>query len=289
MSQQGRERIAEIVGEPYLNVFGRFWDGMSFLIASSRGVLDRLTVDGVPPRFTLSSSRDALDHYMAGLSLGDAEWPGELLVWQMYAHAIIESHGLLDEYLRACFELLSLSQHVAVEIDVSEGWEYETAERVREIETHVRQESEGFGQMALWNRFTRLRKQFSLDLSLGRPLTAGLTHHRRIRNNIVHGQLTPHVVMPDGSIGSMREYPPPPYVPLGLHVVRGAMSVALAAHRTVDASILGCMGVAEDPATAAMIEAEIASGRDEWLVDPWEPHPEHLFEPDVLARWRPGL
>ena len=94
--------------------------------------------------------------------------------------------------------------------------------------------------------------------------------------------------MPEGRITRIRAYPPPPYVPLGMHVVRGAMSVMLAAHRKVDEALVTRLGIEEDALTTAMIQAEIASGRDDWFVDPWEPHPEHLFDASVLRAWRPS-
>ena len=155
------------------------------------------------------------------------------------------------------------------------------------LEGTVRKDSERFGQLTLWIQLARLRKRFGLEIRLGRQLENALRHHRRIRNGIVHGQLTPHVVMPDGSIGRMRTYPPPPYIPLGFHVVRGTMSVLLAAHKEVDAAVAARFARPVDPETAALMDAEIGRGRDYWLVDPWEPHPEHLFEADLLSEWRP--
>jgi len=277
----------DIAQGPYLEVFGRFWDGMSFLIASSRATLDRLAPARGRLVVTLPSATEILEEYAAGAGSG-VEWPAEFLAWQTYAYTVIEAHGLLDEYLRASYELLLLAAEVDARVDSAMGWDIDAGEQVARLESDVREESERFEQLALWSRVGRLRARFGMDVRIGRPLEAALKHHRRIRNGVVHGHLTPHVVMPDGTIGRMQAYPPPPYIPLGLHVVRGAISVMLAAHRQVDSGILAYLGLAEDPATERLIEAEIESGRGEWFVDPWEPHPEHLFDEGVLRAWRPA-
>jgi|GEM_PF-2143381 len=289
MQPESPDPGTHIAHDPYLEVFGRFWDGMSFLIASSRATLDRLAPSGRPLKFTDASAGELLDEYLESSSRGSGVWPAELLAWQTYAYTIVEAHGLLDEYLRASFELLVLAEHVASRVNADGGWDVDAGDRLAAIEAEVRADSDRFEQLALWSRVARLRSRFGLDVRLSRPLEAALKHHRKIRNYIVHGHLTPHVVMPDGTIGRMQAYPPPPYVPLGLHVVRGAMSVMLAAHRQVDAGIVAHVGVAEDPLTCRMIEVEIESGRAEWFVDPWEPHPDHLFEDSVLRTWRPSV
>lgn len=287
MQSGGAEPISEIAHEPYLEVFGRFWEGMSYLIVSTNAATARLSTGASATAFAGLTASAALDAYLDSLRRGRAEWPSELLLWQSFAHSIIEAHGLLDEYLRATYELLSLAQGVSQSLVPGEPWEAESVERLQTMEAEVREESDRFGQLVLWNRISRMRKRFGLKIRFSRPLLAALKHQRWIRNGVVHGQLTPHVVMPDGSIGRMRAYPPPPYVPLGLHIVRGAMSVMLAAHREVDAAILSRLELDEDPLTAALMTAEIERGRDEWLADPWEPHPEHLFGADVLRAWRP--
>lgn len=283
-----RAARAEIARDPYLEVFGHFWDGMSFLIASTRGVLDRVTVDGATPRFTMTSATDALERYMEALPTGEAQWPSEYLLWQSFAHTIIESHGLLDEYLRACFELLTLADLVAQELGSDQTWDPETAEMVSDLEHRVRRESDRFEQMTLWSRVLRMRKRHGVRIRFGRQLEAALKHHRGIRNGLVHGRLTPHAVMPDGTVARMRAYPPPPYIPLGPHVVRGTISVALAAHRAIDSVLMEHLEIEEDLVAAQLIDLEIARGRDQWLVDPWEADPEHLFAPEVLHAWRPS-
>ena len=280
-------RALAIAREPYLDVFGTFWDGMSFLIASSRGALDRLAGDGPPPRFTTASATDAFERYMARLPEGNAEWPVEFLVWQSFAHVIVESHGLLDEYLRACYELLALSELVAEEFDLEGELSRELAESARSMEERAAKEGKRFGQAVIWSRIAQLRSRFGLDVAVAPELEMALRHHRRIRASIVHGQLTPHVVLPDGSVRRMRAYPPPPYVPLGVHVVRGALSIILAAHHAVDTAMVDLLGIEEDPMTAALTRAEISRGVAEWVIDPWEPHPEHLFDALVLRMWRP--
>lgn len=281
-------RAVAIARDPYLDVFGTFWDGMSFMIASARGVQDRIAGQGPPPRFTTSSATVAFDRYVAHLSTGEAQWPAEFVVWQAFAHVIVESHGLLDEYLRACFELLALSELVAEEFDLEGDLTRELAESAREMEYRAFKEAGRFGQAVIWSRVARLRERFGVPLHIAPELEAALRHHRRIRGGIVHGQLTPHAVLPDGTVRRMRAYPPPPYVPLGIHVVRGALSVILAAHRAVDAAMLELLGIEEDPVTAALIQAEIDRGVPEWVIDPWEAHPEHLFDPLVLRMWKPG-
>lgn len=281
------KRALAIAREPYLDVFGTFWDGMSFMIASSRGALDRFSGSGPAPRFTTSSATEAFDRYAAHLPAGGAEWPTEFLIWQSFAHVVVESHGLLDEYLRACYELLTLAEQVADEFDLEGDLTRELAESAQAMERRAVKEAQKFGQAVIWSRMARLRERFGLRFEVPPELEAALRHHRRIRGGIVHGQLTPHVVLPDGSVRRMRAYPPPPYVPLGLHVVRGALSVILAAHRAVDAAMLELLGIEEDAVTAAMIEAEIGRGTAEWVIDPWEPHPEHLFDPLVLRMWKP--
>ncbi len=286
MDKQLQARIS-IARDPYLEVFGHFWDGMSFLIASTRGVLDLVAVDGAVPRFTTHSATDALERYMRALQSGEAEWPSEYLLWQSFAHTIIESHGLLDEYMRASFELLTLADLVATEIGPDQVWDPEAAELIRDVEDRVRRESDRFERMTLWSRVLRIRKRHGVRIRFGRQLEAALKHHRNIRNGLVHGRLTPHAVMPDGTVARMRAYPPPPYIPLGPHVVRGAVSVALAAHRAIDRALMEHFCIEEDPVAAQLIEVEIARGRDQWLVDPWVSDPEHLFSADVLRDWKP--
>lgn len=281
-------RALAIAREPYLDVFGTFWDGMSFMIASSRGALDRFSAAGPAPRFTTSTATEAFERYVAHLPGGQAEWPAEFLIWQAFAHVIVESHGLLDEYLRACYELLTLAGSVATEFDLVGDLTRELAESAQEMERQAVKEAQRFGQAVIWSRIARLRERFGLRIEIAPELEAALRHHRRIRGGIVHGQLTPHVVLPDGSIRRMRAYPPPPYVPLGQHVVRGALSAILATHRAVDTAMIELLGIEEDAVTAAMIEAEISRGVAEWVIDPWEPHPEHLFDPLVLRMWKPG-
>lgn len=277
----------DLAREPYLDVFGRFWEGVSFLIASTCGMRDLVSEAEAAPILTTETATEILDRYVRGLDSGIADWPAELLIWQSYAYTVVQAHGLLDEYLRACYELLSLADSVATEIDLDEGWEAETAEHALDIERQTQLDSERFQQLMLWQRMSHLRKRFGLRVNISRPLTAALKHQRHLRNSIVHGQLMPHVVMPDGTIGHVRIHPPPPYVPLGPHIVRGSVSVLLAAHREVDAAILRRLDIPEDEDTAALIAAEIEAGRDQWLADPWAPDPEHLFSAEVLARWRP--
>jgi hypothetical protein len=282
------ESLARVAGEPYLEVFGRFWDGMSYLIVSSRAAQDRLAAERGWKRLSDFTATQALDEYVGGLYAGRQEWPAGLLLWQQFAHAIVEAHGLLDEYLRATFELLALAEGVASRVDPSRAWEAEAVAEVQEMERRVRQESDRFGQLVLWNRLARVRKRFGLKVRIGRPLKAALKHQRWIRNGIVHGRLTPHVVMPDGTIGRMQAYPPPPYIPLGPHVIRGAMSVMLAVHRQVDTAVIEHLGLEEDALTSKLVDVEIERGRQEWFVDPWEAHEEHLFEDGVLRNWRPA-
>lgn len=280
-------RIAEIAGEPYGDVYGRFWDGMSFLLASSNEV-ERLAGWRPGDQFSGSSAGSTLHRYFEELRAGHAEWPRQIVLWQSYAHLIVESHGLLDDYLRGCFEVLQLSRVVA-DLDAASGWDPDSVTRMREREEQVAAESQRFEQLDLWNRLARLRSQVDLRVRLGRKLEAAVLHHRRIRNGIVHGQLAPHAVMPDGSIARTREYAPPPYIPLGTHVVRGVVSVMLAVHQRVDSAVAEQLGIEEDALTTALVNAQIDRGRAEWLVDPWEPHEEHLFAPEVLRAWRPSV
>jgi hypothetical protein len=278
---------AQLAREPYLEVFGSFWDGMSFLIASANGISERLGTDGDGPRFTTSSATRALEESAIGWA-GAADWPVEILLWESYAYEVVEAHALLDEYLRACFELLSLSHAVARDPDLTIPWGPEAGEHLHDIEENVHAETGRFDSLMLWNRVSRLRSRFGLGVRFSRPLEAALKKQRRIRNIIVHGQLSPHVVMPDGTIGRMKTFPPPPYVPLGPHIVRGAMSVLLEAHRVVDLAMGDLLGIPVDQPTADLMEEEIGRGRDEWFTDPWESHPEHLFDESVLVAWRPS-
>lgn len=288
MAAEGLRSRASIAHDPYLEVFGHFWDGMSFLIASAGSVLGLVEVDGAAPRYTVNSATDTLERHAAALASG-AEWPREHVLWQSYAYTIIEAHGLLDEYLRASYELFTLADLVSREIGEEHVWDPDTAGLIRDIEARASRESERFEQMTLWSRVLRMRTKLGVRVRFGRQLEAALKHHRAIRNGLVHGRLTPHAVMPDGTVARMRAYPPPPYIPLGPHVVRGAISVALAAHEAIDSVLVADLGVEEDPATAEMIAMQVAQGREQWLVDPWEPHPEHLFTPEVLRAWKPGL
>jgi hypothetical protein len=273
-----------VAGYPYLEVFGRFWDGMSFLILASKALFDRMVAEEkvlilpVGPRGVVGGS-------IAALRAEKEKWPDELVLWQSFAHTIVECHGLLDEYLRATFQVLLLSDAVVSGLEPEEGGG--VAEGLREIHERVEEESDRFGQLPLWKRLRTLKKRFGLDVKLGRELERAVGRHRWIRNHIVHGTLTKHIAMPDGSIARMNTYPPPPYVPLGIHVVRGAMSVLLAVHKEVDAAVAGFLGIPEDEETTALMDAEIERGRAAWQVDPWEPHPEHLFDADLLETWRP--
>lgn len=272
----------EDTDDPYTDIFGRFWDGMSFLVASIGAMRKLLGEQEGPLRFTDVGS------LLEGLRAGHTQWPRGFLLWQQYAYAIVEAHGLLDEYARATYELLALSDAVAAELDPSRPWDPEKVEHLQTLEASVRADSDRFEQLTLWKRFARLRQRFGLRLPHDRQLEAAIVHQRRIRNGIVHGQLTPHVVMPDGSVGRMREYAPPPYVPLGAHVVRGAMSVVLTAHKAIDTAVTAHLGLAEDPEVSSLVDREIERGREYWFVDPWEPSPEHLFSPEALRLLRPS-
>lgn len=285
MAEASEERVARIAVDPYGDVYGRFWDGMSFLLASSNEV-ERLVGLKSMTQFSAVSAGSTLQRYFEDMRDGRAAWPQEIVLWQSYAHLIVESHGLLDEYLRGSFEVLLLSRELAG-FDMVDGWEPEAVSELRELEVQVAAESQRFEQLDLWNRLARLRSVLGLKVRLGRKLEAALMHHRRIRNGIVHGQLTPHLVMPDGTIARTREYAPPPYIPLGPHVVRGVVSVILAAHQSVDAVIAERLGIEEDHVTTQLLNAQVEQGRDKWLVDPWEPDPEHLFTAQVLRAWRP--
>lgn len=281
------ERAVQLAVDPYLEVFGRFWDGMSFLIATSKSMSDLLSTSGAGESTAISMTA-AVDDYFQGLESGNADWPKQFLLWQSYAYTVIEAHGLLDEYLRASFELLVLAEGAAEAIDPGQVWDPEAVERLHTLEARVIRESQRFEQLDIWKRVSRMRTRLGLQVRLGRALETAVKHHRRIRNSIVHGQLTPHAIMPDGSIARMREVAPPPYVPLGPHVVRGVMSVVLAVHERVDTAIGRHLGLPADPGTAILVGAQIAAGTDEWLVDPWQPHPEHLFDAVVLHSWRPA-
>lgn len=287
MQEPASLRVSAMASEPYVEVFGRFWEGMSFLIASSKALSDLLGESVGPGSFT-TRTLDALGAYLESEAATPAQWPHVLTHWQSYAFTAIEAHGLLDEYLRATFELLLLA-HLTEERITAEGWWEPHADEIgRDLEREVAKQTDRFEKLEMWKRVARLRKGLGLEVRLDHELERALVHQRRIRNAIVHGQLTPHVLMPEDTIMRVREYAPPPYVPLGPHVIRGVFSVCLAVHMAVDTAVARHLSLPADPGTSMLMAAQVDEGRGEWFADPWEPHPEHLFSPDVLRSWAPG-